>query len=64
MSEAFRSPIGKDRSGKAVIQVYLDKITPQATAAAPAEMEGTPVKLVETGGGIVPTESVVARVCA
>jgi hypothetical protein len=41
--------IGADDSGHAEIQVYVDKLTPQAQAALPTEVEGTPVKAVETG---------------
>jgi hypothetical protein len=42
--------IGVDGSGQPEIELYLDKLTAQATAAAPKQVEGTPVKLVETGG--------------
>jgi hypothetical protein len=41
--------IGADDSGQAEIQVYVEKLTPQAQAAIPTEVEGTPVKAVETG---------------
>jgi hypothetical protein len=41
--------IGADETGHAEIQVYVEKLTPQAQAAIPAEVEGTPVKAVETG---------------
>jgi len=41
--------IGADDNGHAEIQVYVDKLTPQAQAALPTEVEGTPVKAVETG---------------
>jgi hypothetical protein len=41
--------IGADESGQPEIQVYVDKLTPQAQAAIPAEVEGTPVKAIETG---------------
>ena len=41
--------IGADDNGHPEIQVYVDKLTPQAQAAIPAEVEGTPVKAVETG---------------
>ena len=41
--------IGADESGQPEIQMYVDKLTPQAQAAIPAEVEGTPVKAVETG---------------
>jgi len=41
--------IGADDSGHAEIQVYVDKLTPQVQAALPTEIEGTPVKAVETG---------------
>jgi hypothetical protein len=38
-----------DQPGQAAIAVYLDKLTPQAQAAAPKEIEGLPVKLIESG---------------
>jgi hypothetical protein len=38
-----------DQPGVAAIEIYLSKLTPQAQAAAPAELEGLPVKLVQTG---------------
>jgi ssDNA-binding replication factor A large subunit len=41
--------IGADETGHAEIQVYVEKLTPQAQAGIPAEVEGTPVKAVETG---------------
>jgi hypothetical protein len=41
--------IGADDNGHAEIQVYFEKLTPQAQAALPTEVEGTPVKAVETG---------------
>ncbi len=41
--------IGAGDNGQPEIQVYVDKLTPQAQAAIPAEVEGTPVKAVETG---------------
>ena len=41
--------IGADDNGQPEIQVYVDKLTPQAQAALPTEVEGTPVKAVETG---------------
>jgi hypothetical protein len=41
--------IGADETGHAEIQVYVEKLTPQAQAAIPADFEGTPVKAVETG---------------
>jgi hypothetical protein len=39
-----------DQSGQPTIEVYVDKMTPQAQAAASQEVEGTPVKVIETGG--------------
>ena len=39
-----------DQSGQPTIEVYVDKLTPQAKAAAPQEVEGTPVKVIENGG--------------
>jgi hypothetical protein len=39
-----------DKPGRPAIEVYLDKITPEAQAAAPKEVEGLPVKLIENGG--------------
>jgi hypothetical protein len=41
--------IGADETGHAEIQVYVEKLTPQAQAAIPADFEGTPVKAIETG---------------
>jgi hypothetical protein len=41
--------IGADDRGQPEIQVYFEKLTPQAQAALPTEVEGTPVKAVETG---------------
>src|SRR5208283_3526361 len=41
--------IGANDNGHAEIQVYVEKLTPQAQAALPTEVEGTPVKAVETG---------------
>jgi hypothetical protein len=38
-----------DHPGTTTIVLYVDKLTPQAQAAAPKEVEGTPVKLVESG---------------
>jgi hypothetical protein len=38
-----------DQPGQAAIEVYLNKLTPQAQAAAPQEVEGVPVKLNESG---------------
>ncbi|WP_425163506.1 hypothetical protein [Candidatus Binatus sp.] len=39
-----------DQPGKPAIEVYVTKMTPQAQAAAPKEVEGVPVKLIENGG--------------
>ncbi len=38
-----------DHPGQTTIVIYVDKLTPQAQAAAPKEVEGTPVKLIESG---------------
>jgi hypothetical protein len=38
-----------DEPGRAAIEVYVTKISPEAQAAAPATMDGVPVRLVETG---------------
>jgi hypothetical protein len=38
-----------DEPGQAAIEVYVEKLTPQAQAAAPSEVEGLPVNLVESG---------------
>jgi len=47
---AVGSAIGVgDQPGKAAIVVYVKKLTPQVNAAAPTNVEGTPVKLIETG---------------
>ncbi|HUY17737.1 MAG TPA: hypothetical protein VMV15_00810 [Candidatus Binataceae bacterium] len=42
-----------DTPGQPVIEVYVKKLTPQAQAATPDEVDGMPVKLIETGGGVV-----------
>jgi hypothetical protein len=39
-----------DQPGKPAIEVYVKKMTPKAQAAAPKEVEGVPVKLIENGG--------------
>ena len=39
-----------DTPGQPAINVYIDKMTPEAEAAAPKEVEGLPVKLIENGG--------------
>lgn len=39
-----------DQPGQPAIEVYIDKLTPEAQAGAPAEVEGIPVKLNENGG--------------
>lgn len=39
-----------DQPGHPAIEVYIDKMTPEAEAAAPKEVEGLPVKLIENGG--------------
>ena len=41
-----------DQPGKPAIEVYVKKMTPDAQAAAPKEVEGVPVKLIENGGFI------------
>jgi hypothetical protein len=38
-----------DQPGQTTIVIYVNKLTPQVQAAAPKEVEGTPVKLIETG---------------
>jgi hypothetical protein len=38
-----------DQPGQAVIEVYVDKLTPEAQATAPAALDGVPVKLIEIG---------------
>src|SRR5262249_18101831 len=38
-----------NRTGQPAIEVYVKKLTPQVESAAPAELEGVPVKLIETG---------------
>ncbi len=42
-----------DQPGYAVIEVYVKQITPEIKAAAPATLEGLPVRLVEVRGGFV-----------
>jgi hypothetical protein len=39
-----------DGSGHPSIEVYVTKMTPEANAAAPKDVEGTPVKMIENGG--------------
>ena len=39
-----------DQPDQPAIVVYLKKMTPEAQAAAPKELEGMPVKLIENGG--------------
>jgi hypothetical protein len=39
-----------DTPGQPAIEVYIDKMTPEAEAAAPKDVEGLPVKLIENGG--------------
>jgi len=39
-----------DTPGRPAIEVYIDKMTPEAEATAPKEVEGLPVKLIENGG--------------
>jgi hypothetical protein len=38
-----------DQSGQPTIEVYVEKMTPEAQAAASQEVEGVPVKVIETG---------------
>jgi hypothetical protein len=38
-----------DQPGQAAIEIFVTKMTPQAEAAAPTEVEGTPVKVIESG---------------
>jgi len=42
-----------DQPGHAAIEVYVKQITPEIKAAAPATLEGLPVRLVEVRGGFV-----------
>jgi len=39
-----------DQPGKPAIEVYVKKMTPKVQAAAPKEVEGVQVKLIENGG--------------
>jgi hypothetical protein len=39
-----------DQPGQPAIVVYVKKMTPETQAAAPKEVEGVPVKLIENGG--------------
>jgi hypothetical protein len=41
-----------DQPGEAAIVVYVDKLTPQAQAAAPKEVDGLPVSLIESGEAV------------
>ncbi len=38
-----------DEPGEAAIEVYLEKLTPKAQAGAPKNIDGVPVKLIESG---------------
>jgi hypothetical protein len=38
-----------NRTGQAAIEVYVKKLTPQVESVAPSEVEGMPVKLIESG---------------
>ena len=38
-----------DQPGQAAIEVYVKTMTPQVSAATPKDVEGTPVKLIESG---------------
>ena len=38
-----------DQPGQAAIVVYVTKMTPQVQAATPKDVEGTPVRVIETG---------------
>ena len=48
MPSAVRIAAG-DEPGQPAIVVYVNRLTPQVTAAAPKDVEGTPVKLIESG---------------
>ncbi len=39
-----------DKPGQPAIEVYIKKMTPEAQAAAPKDVDGIPVKLIENGG--------------
>jgi hypothetical protein len=39
-----------DTPGQPAIEVYVKKMTPEAEAAAPKDVDGVPVKLIENGG--------------
>ncbi|MGA6974877.1 MAG: hypothetical protein WBY93_24840 [Candidatus Binatus sp.] len=41
-----------DQPGEAAIVVYVDKLTPEAQAAAPKEVDGLPVSLIESGEAV------------
>jgi hypothetical protein len=38
-----------DQPGQPAIEVFVEKLTPEAQAAASKDVEGLPVKVVETG---------------
>jgi hypothetical protein len=38
-----------DQPGHAAIEVFVEKLTPQVKAATPKDVEGTPVKVIESG---------------
>ena len=39
-----------DTPGQPAIEVYIGKVTPEAQAATPKDVEGVPLKLIENGG--------------
>jgi hypothetical protein len=41
-----------DQPGQPAIEVYIDKLTPNAQAGAPKEVEGIPVKLIQSGEAV------------
>lgn len=38
-----------DQPGRLVIEVYVEKATPEVRAAVPSALDGVPVRVVETG---------------
>ncbi|MGH7923480.1 MAG: hypothetical protein ACREQH_02675 [Candidatus Binatus sp.] len=41
-----------DQPGQTAIEIYVKTLTPEAEAAAPEEVEGVPVKLIESGEAV------------
>jgi len=50
IQDAIGTGIGvNDGSGHPSLEVYVKKLTPEMQAAAPKDVDGIPVKLIESG---------------